>query len=99
MRLPCTPLISEGSMGFPSKNDNDPDIQPTRPDSPAARGWPGGETNRRTPLRAPDLLDDVEVVERRLAIQEAGPPLVCGFRLRQFGDLGGVVLGGVLKQL
>jgi len=68
-------------------------------DSPAARGSPGGETNRRTPLRTPDLLDDVEVVERRLAVQEAGPPLVCGFRLRQFGDLGGVVLGGELQQL
>ena len=25
MRLPCTPLISKGWMGFPSKNDNDSD--------------------------------------------------------------------------
>jgi hypothetical protein len=41
--------------------------------SAAARRRPRGDTQRRNPLRAANLLDDVEVVKHGLAIEEAGP--------------------------
>src|SRR6266446_9738919 len=50
-------------------------------------------------LRGADLLNHVEVVERRLAVEETGPPLECRLGLRKLGGRHRILLRGVLQQL